>query len=136
MEGCAFPLYDSIAPSDDAWGFLVPVYHYQAGREREHGGAADPCPSSLSGNIPPRPGSRPLSTRFQEKPEATPIHGRKIDPCPFPEKPIPEKRVAPCVYTRARAYVHTRYIYVCRRKLLIHSDIRDFVIYLHLVKIY
>lgn len=41
-----------------------------------------------------RPGSRPLSTRFQEKPRRPLSTGGGFDPYPFPEKLIPEKWVA------------------------------------------
>ena len=93
----------AIAPGDDAWGFLVSVYHYQAGRERERCGAADPYPSSFLEMFYHDPKADPCPPFFQEKPKGPLSTGGGFDPYPFPEKLIPEKWVAPRVYTRVYA---------------------------------
>lgn len=98
----------AIAPGDDAWGFFVSVYHYQAGRERERGGPptpvhplsletschdleADPCPPVFRKN----PGDP-----YPQEEDSTPIHFRKGR--------FRKSGWLARVYTRARA--HTRYI--------------------------
>lgn len=122
----------AMAPGDDAWGFLVPVYHYQAGRERERGGAADPCPPSLSGNVLPRPGSRPLSTRFQEKPGRPLSTGGMPTPVYFRKSRFRKSGWLACVYTRARMRI---YMYI-GSKSLIYNDIHRVIISSRLVKNY
>lgn len=99
----------AMAPGDAAWGFLVSVYHYQAGRERERGGAADPCPSS-----------------FLEMS----CHDQKADPCPpvfrkSPGDPYPQEECRPLSISgkadsgkvggsRARAHIRAHIcVYIC-----------------------
>ena len=125
----------AIAPGDDAWGFIVSVYHYQAGREQEHGGAADPCPSSFLEMFCHDPKADPCPPVFRKNPgdpypqeeDSTPIHFRKSR---F------RKSGWLRAYIRARVRIRIHDIYVYRRKLLIYSNIRAFVISSHLVKNY
>lgn len=114
----------AMAPGDDAWGFLVPVYQYQAGRERERGG-------------PPTP-VHPLSLEIS-------CHDLEADPCPpvfrkNPGDPYPQEECRPLSISGKVGGFHTRVhyikIYVYKRKLLIYSNIRDFIVFSHLVKIY
>lgn len=101
----------AIAPSDDAWGFLVSVYHYQAGRERERGGAADPCPSSFLEMSCHDPKAGPCPPVFRKKPEATPIHRRRIRPLSISGKADSGKVGGSRARAYIRAYMHI-YMYI------------------------
>lgn len=110
----------AMAPGDDAWGFFMSVYHYQAGRER--GG-------------PPTP-VHTLSLEMS-------CHDLETDPCPpffrkNPGDPYPQEECRPVsisgkansgkvggsrAYIRVSACIRMHDIYVYRRKLLIYSDI-------------
>ena len=134
----AFPSCDDGSPGHQPGAFLCPFITIRPDGNGNTAGPPTPVHRPLWKYLATTRRSAPVHP-FSGKNQATPIQGRKANPCLFPEKPIPEKWVASMyIYARACAHIRVRahdiYVYGCNP--LIFNNIRRFVIYSHLVKIY